>query len=321
MFLEKYILCYKSSYRTVGVVISDPIKKALRFHHLAAYSSERLPVRVVVLRCEVPVGRLRPPKNSNVGDLDSLIAIVFALTIAIARNRAEDVFGTIRSERCCAISNHKTFPDLIKLQQRRAIMCNTVPKTTEFESASRRANIEWQNVTSHKNMSRSEWEQLIAEFLSAAGRDNNLEKVIECVEKDVDVETHISNGLRAIHLASYYGRLEIVKHLVEVCRADVDATSNDGWTALHLASQRGHLNVVQYLVDECNFDVLAKDNDGYIALHLASGRGYLSVVQYFVDNCRIERTTKSYNGGTALHLASRGGHLDVVEYIMRACKY
>ena len=171
--------------------------------------------------------------------------------------------------------------------------------------------------TLNKHLSRMELEQLVATFINAAGPGNNLEKLKECVKLGVYVESHVSKGFRAIHIASYFGHLLIIKYLVDSCHIAINAKSNDGWTALHLAAQHGHLDTVQYLVHDCNAEVTTKDADGYTALHLASGKGHLAIVVFLIEDCHVDIAMKSYDGWTALNCASRNGHLDVVQYIMQ----
>ena len=164
----------------------------------------------------------------------------------------------------------------------------------------------------------------VAEFMHAVGPGRSLEQVkfyIEQQQESVNVdEASLSSGFRAIHLAAYYGNLEILRYLVDVAHVNVNAVSDDGWTPLHLASQRGNLPMVQYLVEKCHVNVMIKDIDGFIALHLASGKGHLEVVQYFVQTCPDDIvTTKSTTGFTAFHLACQSGHLHVVRYLVQDC--
>jgi hypothetical protein len=81
----------------------------------------------------------------------------------------------------------------------------------------------------------------------------------------------------ALQRASEKGHLEVVKYLVEECRANVHA-DND-W-ALRLASENGHLEVVKYLVLNGGANVHALNDD---ALHVAMMRGNLAIVQCLVE--------------------------------------
>ena len=51
--------------------------------------------------------------------------------------------------------------------------------------------------------------------------------------------------------------------------------------ALHLASCFGHIEIVKFLVSK-EFDIKAKDNSGCTALHLASDVGHIEVVKFLV---------------------------------------
>jgi ankyrin repeat protein len=67
------------------------------------------------------------------------------------------------------------------------------------------------------------------------------------LKNDMDVNIQDIWGKTALIYASFYGRLEVVKYLVEDGKADVNIKTNTGWTALMLASKFGRLDIVKYL--------------------------------------------------------------------------
>ena len=113
-------------------------------------------------------------------------------------------------------------------------------------------------------------------FLAAA-QEGDLAVVKLFVQAGMSVEVaDDEHGVTALHIAAFWGRLEVVEFLVGA-GADVNATNNDGDTALHLAAWEGHLEVVEFLVG-AGADVNAADDDGDTALHLAARHG--DVVDY-----------------------------------------
>jgi ankyrin repeat protein len=58
-----------------------------------------------------------------------------------------------------------------------------------------------------------------------------------------------------LHLASEYGKMEVVSLLLDR-KAFINGKTKNGYTALHLACQNGHLNLVKFLIERGS-DVLA----------------------------------------------------------------
>ena len=108
----------------------------------------------------------------------------------------------------------------------------------------------------------------------------NARNIIECRRL---IETGGANvngdrdkyGNTALHLASYWGRIDIVRLLLTE-GADITIAANDGMTALHLASRNGHLDIVRLLLTE-GADITIADSDGMTALHRASMYGNIDV--------------------------------------------
>jgi hypothetical protein len=111
-------------------------------------------------------------------------------------------------------------------------------------------------------------------------------------EKGVNVNTRknensIHNGETALHVAAYYGKVEIVKYLISK-GANVNARSDVGVTPLHnAATDTGHaehdtgkLDVAKILISE-GADVNAKFSDNLTPLELAkAGRTRTEIVEY-----------------------------------------
>jgi ankyrin repeat protein len=95
----------------------------------------------------------------------------------------------------------------------------------------------------------------------------------------------------ALHKASYFGNVQLVKELVEH-GVDMEAKDIVGMTPLHLACSQGHLAVVNDLVGSNGAtttilgkrksrgaNIEAKDNHGNTPLHVASVHNHLPVVK------------------------------------------
>ncbi|CAK9253994.1 unnamed protein product, partial [Sphagnum jensenii] len=67
------------------------------------------------------------------------------------------------------------------------------------------------------------------------------------LEKGADAKATNKDGNTPLHWAARYGKLEVVKYLVEEKGADAKAANNAGDTPLHWAARYGKLEVVKYL--------------------------------------------------------------------------
>lgn len=85
------------------------------------------------------------------------------------------------------------------------------------------------------------------------------------------------DGLTALHLASIHRHKKIIRELVRL-GADMDAPeAKSGRTPLHFAAERKDTEIVRYLLESCKADVDSETFDGATALCLAEGRGFNSM--------------------------------------------
>jgi ankyrin repeat protein len=74
-------------------------------------------------------------------------------------------------------------------------------------------------------------------------------------------------GWTSLHAACYFGRVEIVKYLIEEVRADPNQRNPNGWHSLIFAVMGGHGQpIVDYLVNLTAVDFSIRDNSGNSAL-------------------------------------------------------
>ena len=123
---------------------------------------------------------------------------------------------------------------------------------------------------------------------------------------------NVCNHQTPLHSASLYGRLDIVRLLL-----DHGATSNSkdkyGRTPLHLLA-RGEYNleqdrvrIAQLLLDR-GADVNAQTEYGATPLHLASYLGRIDIARVLLDR-GATANSKGRKGRTALHCVAQGRHL------------
>jgi ankyrin repeat protein len=129
-------------------------------------------------------------------------------------------------------------------------------------------------------------------------------------DRGADVNTRGKDDWTPLHLASYYGNVEIVRLLLDH-GADLDAaTGNKGEKPLHKVtygkyrSQEDGVRVAQLLLDR-GTDVNTRRKDDWTPLHAASYNANAEIVQFLIDHgAGVDAVNKS--GGTPLHDVSKG---------------
>ena len=142
------------------------------------------------------------------------------------------------------------------------------------------------------------------------------------LDKDID-------GYTALHIAALYGKLELMKCLIEEEQLYPTVPGPKKATPLIVAAGSGNLSIVQYLVEEQHIDPSAyRDEDGYLAIHRACQKSKLSVVQYLFEKTKevslmkvIDIFSDFTKDDTALlHIAALSGNIDTVKYFTEECK-
>ncbi|XP_034174779.2 uncharacterized protein LOC117601738 isoform X4 [Osmia lignaria lignaria] len=149
-------------------------------------------------------------------------------------------------------------------------------------------------------------------FLRAA-RSGNLEKVIEFLDTDLDINTANSNGLNALHLASKDGHVEIVTELLKR-GAKVDAATKKGNTALHIASLAGQSEIVSILI-QYGAAVNIQSQNGFTPLYMAAQENHDQVVKLLLSN-GANQSLATEDGFTPLAVAMQQGHDKVVSVLL-----
>ncbi|XP_071630709.1 uncharacterized protein [Temnothorax longispinosus] len=149
-------------------------------------------------------------------------------------------------------------------------------------------------------------------FLRAA-RSGNLEKVVEFLDTDLDINTANSNGLNALHLASKDGHVEIVTELLKR-GAKVDAATKKGNTALHIASLAGQCEIVNILI-QYGAEVNIQSQNGFTPLYMAAQENHDQVVKLLLNN-GANQSLATEDGFTPLAVAMQQGHDKVVSVLL-----
>ncbi|CAH1406332.1 unnamed protein product [Nezara viridula] len=149
-------------------------------------------------------------------------------------------------------------------------------------------------------------------FLRAA-RAGHLEKVLDQLKNNVDINTSNANGLNALHLASKDGHIQVVDELLKR-GANVDSATKKGNTALHIASLAGQEEVVRRLV-EAGACVNVQSQNGFTPLYMAAQENHDTVVRFLLAN-GANQSLATEDGFTPLAVAMQQGHDKVVAVLL-----
>jgi ankyrin repeat protein len=133
------------------------------------------------------------------------------------------------------------------------------------------------------------------------------------LERGAEVDAQDEDNISPLHLASYHGRVEIVRALLDGS-ATTSLKGNQGWTPLHVVAEGGDYNsrddndaIVAQLLLERGADVNVPDDDNQTPLHLACYFGRVKVVQVLI-NAGANVDMKNDQGQSPLHVVSGGAY-------------
>jgi ankyrin repeat protein len=183
----------------------------------------------------------------------------------------------------------------------------------------------------YQNMSKEEQEQLRDDFFDAA-RNDDLDFMIQCINKGIDAETTIENSIlkyeaffvrektTTLQIACANGYFDMVQYLTNDCHVNVETSGIDEYTALLYAADYGHLEIARYLTNVHRANVEAVSMQGNTALHIVVKKGDLEMVQFLTKECNANIETKNkYDGWTPLHTAISHGNISIVQYLIDEC--
>ena len=156
--------------------------------------------------------------------------------------------------------------------------------------------------------------------LSKAIHENNVDKALHLIKETGmtvdDINTRIG-GITPLYRASYGGKIEIVRALIEAgADVNIERDINRG-TPLHIACFRGHLDIVRALI-EAGADVnVASDTQNDTPLQIASFNGHIDLVRALIA-AGADINAVGPNNITALSLAKSRGHTNVVRALIAA---
>jgi ankyrin repeat protein len=99
----------------------------------------------------------------------------------------------------------------------------------------------------------------------------------------------------------------------------VTSRSHDGWTPLHLAAFFGHLELVKILLDAgAPMLSISNNNEANLPISAAGAGGRSAIVRLLVERGCPPDARASEQGYTALHLAAHHGDVELIEFLLRS---
>eukprot|EP01114_Cavostelium_apophysatum_P017696 TRINITY_DN5318_c0_g2_i1.p1 TRINITY_DN5318_c0_g2~~TRINITY_DN5318_c0_g2_i1.p1 ORF type:complete len:1107 (+),score=298.47 TRINITY_DN5318_c0_g2_i1:102-3422(+) len=191
----------------------------------------------------------------------------------------------------------------------------------------------------------------LKELISGADGDHVLSRVINCrdqfgrtpmmvacsagsfdcalilLDSGADIECKDTNGMTALHYASYNGRencVSLLLHFEKIYRKTSSSdyvnerTDKEKLSALHFASISGHQRVVGLLLD-CGADVIVRASDGKTPLHYAcmhpNDRNADTVILLLEKGAKVN--AKDITKRTPLHEAAYHGNKKIASALLQ----
>lgn len=145
---------------------------------------------------------------------------------------------------------------------------------------------------------------------SAVGR---IDRVRVALADDPESVRRLSpDGFTALHLASFFGKLEIARLLIDSGASVAAYTTNDfANQPLHSAAAGRHIEVCRVLL-AAQADVNATQHGDFTPLHEAAQHGDVEMVELFLS-AGADPTIAVTDGGTPADLAETAGHPDLAD--------
>ncbi|MGJ4751752.1 ankyrin repeat domain-containing protein [Leptospira kmetyi] len=138
---------------------------------------------------------------------------------------------------------------------------------------------------------------------------------------DISKEIYDLNSERNLFEAAALGDLEQTKRIVASSPETINSLSKDGWSALHLAAYFGHLEIVKFLVAsgaDLSLTSKSKLSYGNTALHSAVATGKKAVVELLLEKGADANALQNPGAITPLHIAaSRSGSIEIIQLLLK----
>ncbi|MDV6237593.1 ankyrin repeat domain-containing protein [Leptospira ellisii] len=138
---------------------------------------------------------------------------------------------------------------------------------------------------------------------------------------DLSKEIFQMSPSRNLFEAVALGDLEETKRMIGEFPETINSYSKDGWSALHLASYFGHLEITKFLIlsgADLGLTSKSKLSYGNTALHSAIATGKKEIVALLLEKGADANAIQDPGKITPLHVAaSRSGSIEIIQLLLR----
>ena len=128
-----------------------------------------------------------------------------------------------------------------------------------------------------------------------------------------------STGRNGVHLAVKHGHITMLQFLIEEKKVSLECADKNGMTPFLLACEYGRLDLVKWLVEQgCNTSVASSsggDEGGSTALHIVSKYGFIDLAVYLLD-LGLPTSLRDNKGFTVVAKAKACGHSEIADLIL-----
>ena len=134
----------------------------------------------------------------------------------------------------------------------------------------------------------------------------------------IDPMTRDDDGNTMLHLASMFGQVQIVKHLVLIYKLEnYDTHQNKiNLTPLCLAAKNGHYDVLKALLTDFKCSPNVRGYNGFTLLHFASQGGQVKLIDQIIAKYNFDPNAKDDDGNTPLHIAAMCGQIKTIKHLL-----
>jgi ankyrin repeat protein len=153
--------------------------------------------------------------------------------------------------------------------------------------------------------------------LCIAAALGDIKRLVKLLEKNPPLDAHSTDGWTALHMASYFGKKDAAKMLIEA-GAPIRARSSNAMNnhPIHAAAAGKRPEIVDLLI-AAGADVNATQAGGFTPLHAAAQNGDVDMAKALLAG-GADANIRADNGQLPLDLALGQGHKPVVDILMEA---
>lgn len=145
-----------------------------------------------------------------------------------------------------------------------------------------------------------------------AGHLPIVEEILKSGDRDIAAKNH--DGNCAIHLAAWFGHLEILALLIDF-GANVNVTNSSGYTPLHVACQADQVEVVKLLLESKANPTIRNHITSWSPLHEASWLGHENCAQVLIFEGQAPIQPRTGKDETPSDLAKANKMLKMAEFL------